>query len=356
MRNISILIFIAALVIGSITVMMTRSYINSQRAKPATANAENGPDQEMGTLVVAAGPLNFGDEITPEMLREVPWPLGDDVRPPNSFSQISEVSSGTRRVAIRSIAKNEPIVQGKISGFGYRATLSQVVAPDMRAVAIRISDVTGVGGFVLPGDRVDVIYTRDERQRGAGQARIAHSKLLIRDVRVLAVDQTADESTDGAVIAKAATLEVSGEQAQKIALAARIGELDLALRPMVARGDVLDMTSATIEVSDLQNDNKLGIEPEETPQVKPRAYRPVSRKRSTVATKPAPDPFGTMRVTRGTTTSEDSVVKESVATSTRRDIALAGGTPSATNALGSYPGTVSQQMVGTLAGGSPPNP
>ncbi len=321
MRNISILIFVGAIILGAISVLMTRSYINSQRVKPAVAALE-APEQEVGTLVVAAGPLNFGDEITAEMLREVPWPEGEDVRPENSFSEISEVMLGTRRVAIRSIAKNEPVVQNKISGFGYRATLSQVVDPDMRAVAVSVTDVTGVAGFVLPGDRVDVVYTRDERNR-ANEARIAESKLLVRDVRVLAVDQIADESTEGAVVAKAATLEVSTEQAQKISLASRVGELDLLLRPMVARGSVIDANSDTIEIADLVNDNRLGEKLEETPQISPRRYRPVSR-RTRVAAAPKPDPNATMRITRGVETSESEVVREATiaADGTER---LAGG-------------------------------
>lgn len=300
MRNLSILMFGIALVLASITVFFARSFINNQRATQVEQTV--GPQQEMGTMIVAAMPLQFGDEITVESLKKVPWPLDIETRPEGSFSVMSEILTSERRVAIRSLAKNEPVIQEKISGFGYRATLSQVVDATKRAVAIRVNDVTGVGGFVMPGDRVDVLHTYK-----AGDELIdTVSNMIIRDVRVLAIDQIADESTEGAVVAKAATLEVSEEQAAKLSLSAKVGSLDLVLRPMLQDNNVLDVRSNTIKVADLTPDNGLKSEP-------PKALKVRSYKSSIRAAKPVSksNPFGKMTVTRGIKSQEQKVFMES---------------------------------------------
>lgn len=320
MRNISILIFVLALILGAITVLLTRNYVNSQRAKPVEIAQDSEP-QEIGTLVVTTKSLNFGDEIAIENLKELPWPVTVDMRPEKSFSKISDVMTGNRRVAIRSIGKNQPIVADKISGFGYRATLSQVVDPAKRAVAVRLTDVTGVGGFILPGDRVDVLYTRDDRSHGDN--RISHTKLIVRDVRVLAIDQLADESSQGAVLAKTATLEVSTLQAQRISLAARVGELDLMLRPMVVGGHPLDDVTQTITLSDLKNEN-LMLKPKAKQPPKATIRRRATRPRSV---KTSVHSYSDMQITRGTETTNAKVLKSLaiiVDDSSDQDV-LAGG-------------------------------
>ena len=94
----------------------------------------------------------------------------------------------------------------------------------MKAVTIRVNDVEGVAGFVLPGDRVDVVLTRQQDKSRAA------TDVVLQNVRVLAVDQIADERTDKPSLAKAVTLEVEVTAAQKLALAATVGTLSLVLR------------------------------------------------------------------------------------------------------------------------------
>jgi pilus assembly protein CpaB len=93
----------------------------------------------------------------------------------------------------------------------------------MKAVTIRVNDVEGVAGFVLPGDHVDVVLTRQ-------QDKTAASDVVLQNVKVLAIDQIADERAEKPSIAKAVTLEVEVTAAQKLALAATVGTLSLALR------------------------------------------------------------------------------------------------------------------------------
>ena len=154
-------------------------------------------------------------------LREVPWP--HEAVPAGSFSKIAELTA-SRRVVLTAIEANEPILASKITGSGQRATLSAMLGDGMKAVTIRVNDVEGVAGFVLPGDHVDVVLTRQQDKA------VAASDVVLQNVRVLAVDQIADERAEKPSVAKAVTLEVEVTAAQKLALAATIGTFSLALR------------------------------------------------------------------------------------------------------------------------------
>jgi pilus assembly protein CpaB len=178
---------------------------------------------------VAAQPLRFGTELTGSNLREIEWPAG--AVPGGAFSAVSEVIKvGERRVVLSAIEVNEPVLQSKITGPGQRASLSAVIESGMKAVTIRVNDVFGVAGFVLPGDRVDVLHTHAETVGGDGYKK-SYTDVLLQHVRVLGVDQLADDRTDRPTVVKAVTLEVDTQSAQKLTLAATIGSLSLALRP-----------------------------------------------------------------------------------------------------------------------------
>jgi len=145
--------------------------------------------------------MRFGTHVSADNLREVAWP--DEALPSGTFGSIAEVMSGGKRIVLTSIEKNEPILRSKITGPGQKATLSAVIQDGMRAVTVRVNDVEGVGGFVLPGDHVDVLLTRQqERTNGMND-------VVIQNARVLAVDQLADDAADRPTVAKAVTIEVS---------------------------------------------------------------------------------------------------------------------------------------------------
>jgi pilus assembly protein CpaB len=104
----------------------------------------------------------------------------------------------------------------------------------MTAVTVQVNEILGVAGFVLPGDRVNVLLTRSDKERGE------YTDVLMQNVRVLAVNQLADDKSEKPVVAKAVTLEVSMEDAQKLVLAANVGRISLTLRQ--AGGSVGDIT------------------------------------------------------------------------------------------------------------------
>src|SRR6478609_134817 len=209
-----------AVVFGLLAVFIAQVWLNNQaslRAKvePAKAIASQ-------TVVVAKQPLRFGTELTAAMLQEVPWP--SDALPNGAFAKIHDILSGGHRVVLAAIEANEPVLSLKITGPGQRATLSALVRPGMKAVTIRVNDVEGVGGFVLPGDHVDVVLTR---QIDKGQAT---TNVVLQNARVLATDQSADDRSSKAAVAKSVTLEVTTLEAQKVWLASSVGSLSLLLR------------------------------------------------------------------------------------------------------------------------------
>ena len=109
------------------------------------------------------------------------------------------------------------MLAGKVTGAGQRATLSAVLRDGLKAFTVRVNDVDGVAGFVLPGDRVDVALTRQVDKNSAT------TDVVLQNARVLAVDQIADERTDKPSVVKAVTLEVNAVGAQKLSLAASVG-------------------------------------------------------------------------------------------------------------------------------------
>lgn len=212
MRQRALLMLGLAVVLGIAAVFLTRGFIT--RHAPTV--------QATGSVVVAKVALNFGDELTPQNLIAVAWPA--ESVPVGAFGSVGQMlPNGVKRVALQPIVKGEPVLLSKVSGPGGRATLSAVIHPGYRAMTIGVNDVLGVAGFVLPGDQVDIMLTR----RGEST-----TEILLQGVRVLGIDQDANQQKDKPVVAHAVTLEVTPEQAEKLTLASTVGTLSLALRKM----------------------------------------------------------------------------------------------------------------------------
>ncbi len=234
---------VVAVVFGLLAVFVAQTWLNRQaEARLKSIDAQKTVQAPTHALVVASRPLRYGAELSPSTLRELPW--ASDSLPPGSFASIQELMSGGKRIVLTAIEANEPILGTKITGAGQRATLSALISDGKKASTIRVNDVDGVAGFVLPGDRVDVILSR-QLDKGA-----AVNDVVLKNARVLAVDQIADERADKPAIAKAITLEVDIAGAQKLSLAGQIGTLSLALRKA---GDSEPVNSRPITLADLFN-------------------------------------------------------------------------------------------------------
>lgn len=269
MRASTIVMIGFAVVFGLLAVFIAQVWLNNQADMRAKGMQANKKPMATQTIVVAKQPLRFGAELNAAMLKETPWP--DHALPAGAFHKISDILSNGRRVVLTAIEANEPVLAVKITGAGERATLSALVHKGMKAVTIRVNDVEGVGGFVLPGDRVDVVLTRQIAKGSAS------TEVVLQDTRVLAVDQIADDRVAKAAVAKSVTLEVTTVQAQKLWLASSVGNLSLLLRKA---GETTQVNTRKVTLRDLDNGGSIANEKGATTTVV--VTRPSSKQEYTV--------------------------------------------------------------------------
>jgi pilus assembly protein CpaB len=242
-RSSTIIMIAVAAVFGLLAVFVAQAWLNRQaEAQLKSIDAQKKTTVATRSLVVASRPLRFGAELTAAALRELLW--ASESVPPGSFASIQELISSGKRIVLTPIELNEPILNTKITGNGQRATLSALIGEGKKASTIRVNDVDGVAGFVQPGDRVDVILSR-QLEKGS-----AVNDVVLKNAKVLAIDQVADERAEKPAIVKAITLEVDIAGAQKLSLAGQIGTLSLALRKA---GDSEPVSSHPITLGDLFN-------------------------------------------------------------------------------------------------------
>ncbi len=183
-------------------------------------------------VVVAATPIAYGAKVDARQLTVVRMPA--DAAPQGAFASVDQVlkQDAGGPVALAAMSVREPVLAVKLSGPGVRPTLAAMIGEGMRAYTIGVTEVAGGGGHVLPGDRVDVVVTRDVSTGPAMDG--AHGKLVseivIQNVRVLGMDLNVDPNSPHAAVAHTATMEVGVEDAERLALAAQAGTLSLALR------------------------------------------------------------------------------------------------------------------------------
>ncbi|HWE48064.1 MAG TPA: Flp pilus assembly protein CpaB [Caulobacteraceae bacterium] len=230
-----------AIMLGLVAVFLVRGYITNPKTGPAT----QAQAQAYATVVVASKPIDRGEALAAAALKVVPFPAASI--PPGAFHTVNEIVSGPNaRLALRSIALNEPILTERISGPGAKPNLSAELTAGMRAVSLRSNDVSGVGGFVLPGDRVDIFLTRS--LTGADNRTTTVTQALAQNVRVLGVDQSSNEDSNKPVVAKAVTVEVSPDQAQAILLGDSVGTVSMSLRQI---SDAAALNRRVTTVADL---------------------------------------------------------------------------------------------------------
>lgn len=237
-----------AAVFGALSIFAADMWLKSRanaRAPEVVRKVEPpAPAVEFKTIVVAKAPLRFGMVLDGAQLSEIPWPEAS--LPAGAFASIDELMGAGSRVVLSPIEPNEPVLLAKLSGPNGRATLSNLLSPGMRAVTIKTDEIAGVGGFIAPGDRVDVVLTRDageiqevaENAEGASGSSIA-TEIVVENAKVLSVGQGADERQTGPQVVSSVTLEVTTEGAQKVALARNVGVLSLSLRAAAGETDSL---------------------------------------------------------------------------------------------------------------------
>jgi pilus assembly protein CpaB len=224
-------------------------------------------------VVVAAGDIQLGSRLTPQMLKTVDWPSGSI--PPGA---IAEADALEDRVVKTSILRGEPILDAKLAPVGTKGGLSAVIPEGKRAMTVRVNDVIGVAGFALPGNYVDIVVNTQLDGKGGGDRQI--SKIVLEHILVLAVAQEANRDETKPRVVNAVTLELTPEQAEKLDLARSVGTLSLVLRNQVDKDGV--ETRGIMKPQLLAGDN---VQPEpEKKEVKPVRAVAVKKKPAVVVT------------------------------------------------------------------------
>jgi pilus assembly protein CpaB len=228
MRAVTIASLGGSAVLGVAALLVARTALPG----PAEAQMPRGPLAAPGAVpvVVAAKAIGFGERLEAGKLTIVRLPA--DTVPAGAFSTIDAALAqdhGGAPVALTPMAARETLLPAKLSGPGARASVAAEIAPGQRAYAIKVSDVAGVGGHALPGDRVDVVLMRNVASVDSVVRNLV-SEVVLQNVRVLGVDLNADPTSNKPAAPTTATLEVSVKDAQKLAVAGELGTLSLALR------------------------------------------------------------------------------------------------------------------------------
>lgn len=173
-----------------------------------------------GQVVAAAADISVGSQLEAAHLKVIPLP-----REAISAGYLTSLEDAIGRVAIQPLYSGEILLEKRLTQHGGGSPLAAVIESGKRALTVRVNDVIGVAGFLLPGNRVDVVSTR----RGSGN-RPSVSKTIVENLKVLAVDQTVSSDKNDPVIVRAVTLEVTPKQAEQIVRATEEGKVQLTLR------------------------------------------------------------------------------------------------------------------------------
>lgn len=265
------MVLLIALLAGGALAWGTYNYLQNVPVKTVTV-----PTQR---VVVANADLSLGSELRPDDLKSIDWPVG--AVPEGAFDDPAKLLG---RGLIASVVRHEPILAGKLASKEAGSGLTPIIPAGKRAMSVRVNEVIGVAGYVLPGTRVDVIATQSTSNRGEDMT----SKVVLSNVQVLTAGTRLEhDSKDGKPVqVTVVTLVVTPDEAERLTLASTEGKIQLALR------------------------NPLDLESPETAGVRPgmlmgnvrQRPAPAARRAGAPARTPAPvfaEPAPTVEIIRG---------------------------------------------------------
>lgn len=221
-----------ALIMGGITVFLVNTFLQKEVS-------ERGRVQEIRTVpvVVAATDLKVGTKLETVMLSVADWPA--DIAPEGVFSDVNTLIGEKPPVVLQEIRRGEIVLPYKLSPHGARGGLPSRIPEDQRAITVPVSEITGVAGFIMPGDFVDVLHTSAVGRKDD----LPVTRVLLQNVQVLGIDQNSSQDKGEPKIVNAVTLLVNTEAAQRLTLALATGGVTLILRnefdaSLLASGDV----------------------------------------------------------------------------------------------------------------------
>lgn len=297
MRNKRLIIaLLAAITFGLIAAVSVKQYLLSAQTFQSNFN----------DVVVAKVDIPVGSRIIAEQLTVAQFPA--DVTPEGAISTIDDKIVG--RVVVTSISPRDPITEVKLAPVGAAGGLSSIIPEGYRAMTVAVNDVVGVSGFIMPGALVDIVVVITP-PKGSGNEEMI-SKIVLQNIKVLANGQNIDKPTNARETEraiKAVTLQVTPEQAEKLALASTEGKLQLVMRNSV---DQADEQTAGANKRSLLTGERAVMHPEPGTNAAPKpapssnyrrpAPRPVVRDNGPAAAKvsaPPPPPRPSVEVIKG---------------------------------------------------------
>lgn len=275
------------LIVGALIVAIGAAFGVNQMMRGASAppvQAAAAPKPTGPSILVATRQLPVGTIIGPDAFRFQAWP--EELVEKNYFvKEKTDINSLVGTVVRYPVTAGQPVTQGALVHPNDRGFLAAALGAGMRAITVKVSQEQGVGGFIFPGDRVDVILTQELRVKEGSDypdEQLQTAETIINNIRVLATDQRYEaEDEDGKTPVRtfgSVTLEATPDIAQRIAVAQVMGKLSLSLRPLAESGGDLDSAIATGALSVPAN----GSAKEERRLLSQAAQRPTSSKASAV--------------------------------------------------------------------------
>lgn len=215
-----------AVVCGALAVWLTSQWLQAQASEGQLAGRESVP---MTSIVIAAQDLEIGTLLSTENLTLTEWPKTNV--PKGAFTQIEDVAG---RVAVTRLSAGEPLQAAELADAGSGAGLVALIPPGRRAMSIKVDEVSGVAGFILPNTYVDVISVDYKSNRETREA-----KTILKKIKVLAIAQETTTEKGKAKVVKSVTLELLPLEAETLALHTILGSIHLILRnPLELKDEV----------------------------------------------------------------------------------------------------------------------
>jgi pilus assembly protein CpaB len=230
-------IFFLAILIGLLSAAMVYRYLRTQQQE--LEEARKSARGLVIDVVVANDVIPIGSRLENAQLKTVRWP--SDARPPAAFDDPGAIVGKIARVTIQ---RNQPIEETQLTNDA-SGLLPLIIEEGMRAMSVKVDKVTGVSGFVTPNSRVDVLVSGNVQDGDGDEQR---SKVVLQNIKVLAVGTTIEQQDDKPVEVPTVTLLISPEQAERLTLAAKQDPVHLALRNY---RDVSDVVTPGVNVKQL---------------------------------------------------------------------------------------------------------
>ena len=208
--------FVLALVFAGLAAWLANSWVQRQ-ANLADQASENA---NTTMVVVAASEIAYGQKIEPVHLRRVAWP--NEALPDGWLGNLEELNG---MVSKKQMSTGDVVTKSRVAKHLKGSTLSALIGKNKRAITVRVNDVVGVAGFLLPGNRVDIYGVRKHNK-----TRKVKVNTVLSDINVLAVDQDSNRKEGAPKVVRAVTVEVTAKQAKRLVKAMHEGKIQLALR------------------------------------------------------------------------------------------------------------------------------